>query len=81
MQDREPGGAARDPTRTVTMNDIRVRTWNELHEQLYENSYQPVLGRFRSHFAFRGMPDCTWDLKTSLMRLGGNYTKLEGHLL
>jgi hypothetical protein len=63
------------------MNDIRVRTWNELHEQLYENSYQPILGRFRSHFAFRGMPDRNWDLQTSLMRLGGDYAKLENHLL
>jgi hypothetical protein len=76
-----PARTEREPTKRLAMNDIRVRTWNELHEQLYEGSYQPALERFRSHFAFRGMPDSAWDLKTSLMRLGGNYPKLESHLL
>jgi hypothetical protein len=52
-----------------------------LHDKLFEGSFQPALGRFRSHFAFRGMGYCTWDLRTSLMRLGGNYPKLEPHLL
>ncbi len=63
------------------MNDIRVSSWNDLHDRLFEGSFQPALGRFRSHFAFRGMGDASWDLRTSLMRLGGDYAKLEHHLL
>jgi hypothetical protein len=63
------------------MNDIRVSTWADLQERLFADSFQPALGRFRSHFAFRGMPDASWDLQTSLQRLGGNFAKLEGHLL
>src|SRR5262249_21313310 len=63
------------------MQDVRVSSWSELNERLYEGSYQEKLGRFRSHFAFRGLADVAWDLQTSLMRLGGPYEKLEGHLL
>ncbi len=61
--------------------DIRVTSWNELNERLYEESWQEPLGRFRSDFAFRGMPDASYDLQTSLMRLGDGYEHLENHLL
>jgi hypothetical protein len=37
--------------------------------------------RFRSNFAFRGMQSADHDLTTSLIRLGGQYDNLEGHLL
>jgi hypothetical protein len=63
------------------VNDVRVRTWAELHESLYEGSWQEPLGRFRSRLAFRGMADAGHDLTTSLMRLGGDYAQHEGHLL
>jgi hypothetical protein len=63
------------------MIETRVTSWNELQDRLFEGSYQESLGRFRSHFAFRGMDDAGWDLRTSLMRLGGNFAKLEPHLL
>jgi hypothetical protein len=58
-----------------------VSSWAELTEALYEESWQPELVRFRSDFAFRGVevPEAT--LQTGLMRLGGNYAELEGHLL
>lgn len=63
------------------MNEVRVRSWGELQEQLYEGSWQEALGRFRSSFAFRGMARSDHGLKTSLMRLGGAYARHEGHLL
>lgn len=63
------------------MDDIRVSSWNELNEYLYDASWKEELGRFRSDFAFRGMADARYDLKTSLMRLGGGYATLEDHLL
>ncbi|HZO89580.1 MAG TPA: FRG domain-containing protein [Chthonomonadaceae bacterium] len=63
------------------MDDIRVASWNELNERLYEGSWQESLGRFRSHFAFRGMASSAYDLKTSLQQLGLAYEKEEGHLL
>lgn len=63
------------------MQDLRVTSWNELTEALYAQSWQAPLGRFRSRFAFRGIPDAAADLTTSLVRLGGPYARQEGHLL
>ncbi len=62
------------------MDNIRVTSWNELQERLFEGSWRPSLGRFRSSFAFRGQPDARHDLRTSLTRLGETL-ELENHLL
>jgi hypothetical protein len=64
----------------TTVNEIRVSSWHELNEQLFEGSWKPELRRFRSSFAFRGQSDVRGDLKTSVARLGGALD-LEGHLL
>jgi FRG domain len=63
------------------MNDIRVATWTELNERLYEDSWKEELRRFRSDFAFRGMAQAAHSLQTSLKRLHGDYAELEGHML
>src|SRR6476469_6017583 len=63
------------------MPDLRVSSWNELQERLYEGSWQEGLRRFRSSFAFRGMPDVNDDLVTGLARLGDNYDQTEPHIL
>ncbi len=63
------------------MEDIRVQSWNELNERLYEGSWEEPLARFRSNLAFRGLGNSSYDLKTGLIRLGGAAEKLEGHLL
>jgi hypothetical protein len=63
------------------VEDVRVRSWNELNDRLYEGSWQEPLRRFRSNLAFRGMANASFDLRTSLMRLGGDYAGLESHLL
>jgi hypothetical protein len=64
-----------------TLKEIRASGWNDLNEHLYADSWQEGLGRFRSTFGFRGMPDVAYDLKTSLMKLGEDYDKNEGHIL
>lgn len=63
------------------MADVRVQGWGELHDRLYEGAWDPGLGRFRSHAAFRGSGDAADDLSTSLVRLGGDAGGIEGHLL
>jgi hypothetical protein len=63
------------------MNSVRVRSWAELNEELYRDSWSESLGRFRSRLAFRGMGDASHRLETSLARLGGDYHRLEVPLL
>src|SRR5436190_22180367 len=58
-----------------------AKSWNDLTERLYANSWQPQLGRFRSALAFRGMQRADATLMTTLARLGGPYARQEGHLL
>jgi hypothetical protein len=61
--------------------DIRVTSWNELNEALFAESWKPNLERFRSNFAYRGMPDTAQELCTSLTRLGADYGRRETPLL
>jgi hypothetical protein len=61
--------------------EIRVSTWQELNELVYESSWNVALQRHRSTVAFRGMGNASDDLRTSLLRLGGPTARVEGHLL
>lgn len=63
------------------MDEVRAASWGELHELLFEGSWRESIGRFRSRFAFRGMGRSSYGLETSLMRLGGEDPRHEGHLL
>jgi hypothetical protein len=64
------------------VDEIRPGSWMELQECLYEHSWNPQLRRYRSNLAFRGEPDAGYDLRSSLVRLGGEAAdELEGHLL
>ena len=64
-----------------TPHDIKVTSWTDLIEQLYAGSWQDDIRRHRSNYAFRGLSDKEYDLKTSLIRLGGKYYDLELYLL
>ncbi len=61
--------------------EVYVESWCELQEALFADSWNPELSRFRSRYAFRGIPNKCFPLTTSLMRLGGPYEQLEKHLL
>jgi len=56
-------------------------TWTELTDLLFEGSWDERLRRFRSTRAFRGMGRRAEELRTGLMRLGGDYARKEGHLV
>ncbi|MDP8202700.1 MAG: FRG domain-containing protein [Candidatus Tenebribacter burtonii] len=62
-------------------NEYIVKSWNDLQKKLFENSWNPKIGRYRSKYAFRGLSDSNYKLETTLMRLGGDYSQLENHLL
>lgn len=63
---------------------MRARTWTDLIEQLFEDSWNPGLQRFRSPYAFRGLASSEHQLSTSLARLAGgtrDISRLEVALL
>lgn len=65
----------------ITPKDVTVSSWSDLVEELYADSWQDDIKRYRSNYAFRGLSNENYDLKTSLMRLGGKYYDLEFHLI
>ena len=59
-------------------------TWTDLLDELYRDSWNRSLGRFRSPFAFRGQPRADDDLSSGLLRLAAgrpDVARLELHLL
>ncbi|MFX1383912.1 MAG: FRG domain-containing protein, partial [Promethearchaeota archaeon] len=63
------------------MTETRIESWNQLNAELFRDWWTPKIKRYRAPLAFRGVSDCNYKLETSLMRMGGNYKKLEPHLL
>lgn len=63
------------------MEEIRVATWNELQEAVYADAWRSDMQRFRSPYAFRGEERADNRLATTLIRLGGEYARMERHLL
>jgi hypothetical protein len=63
------------------MNEIRIKSWCELQESLFQDAWNQEICRFRSQYAFRGIPDAQYSLKTSLARLGGDIARRESDLL
>lgn len=62
-------------------NILSPTNWAEVYEALFLDTYNPRLKRFKSRFAFRGVSNKDYTMETSLMRLGGEYEKVENHLL
>jgi hypothetical protein len=64
-----------------TFRTVFAESWSHLCDLLFEESWQPSLGRFRSKYAYTGRSDVDYPLSTSLMRLGGRFADVERHLL
>jgi len=59
--------------------ELKVTSWAELQEVLYYDSWAENLNRFRSGYVYRGVEDASFELSSSLNRLGESH--LERHLL
>ena len=59
--------------------DIKIKSWIELQEAVFTESYRRNIQRHRSQFVFRGMPRMTHTLDTSLQ--AGGFVAHERHLL
>jgi hypothetical protein len=64
-----------------TSKDIVVHNWQELQVALFQDSWDKNINRYRSSYVYRGLWNKNFDLKTSLIRLGGAYDQLEPHIL
>ena len=65
----------------VDKNIVQPKTWSEVYEALFADTYNARINRYKSRFAYRGVSSSSYKLETSLMRLGGEYAKVEPHLL
>src|SRR5688572_3016706 len=65
---------------SACMHELRVRSWAELQERLYDQMWQETLHRFRGTFAYRGRSDASEALPSSLLRLDPT-GRIESHLL
>lgn len=63
------------------LNTVTPATWSEVYEMLFADTYNARIGRFKSRFAYRGVSCSGYRLDTSLMRLKGDYRRVERHLL
>jgi FRG domain len=57
------------------------KDWSDVNNQLYYDSWNNELERYRSPFVFRALSNSAYKLDTTLMRLGGQYERLETHLI
>ena len=62
-------------------NIIEVDTWSDLIDELYVDSWESSIERFRSNYAFRGVPNKHYTMETSLKRLVKPKWELEYHLM
>ncbi|HMJ13712.1 MAG TPA: FRG domain-containing protein, partial [Polyangiaceae bacterium] len=67
--------------RTQPENTLRVESFADLMEALFDSSWNPTLERFRSPYAFRGLAQDSYSLLTTLSRLGGDFATMEAHVL
>jgi len=49
--------------RQSNMRELRIQSWSALQEELYRDSWNGEIGRFRSRYAFRGLSDAGLDLR------------------
>ncbi len=61
--------------------EIQVESWSDLQEKLFHDTWDEKIHRWRSAYAYRGLGSKEYDLKTSLIRLGGDYSELERHII
>lgn len=61
---------------------VEIKTVEAAAELILDQDYNPEINRLRSHFLFRGMPDASFKMATSLRRNCGNrQSELEGSIL
>lgn len=63
-----------------TNKDIEIQDWSDLQSKIFMDSYDKNIKRFRSPYVFRGIQNKSYELRTSLLRLGNTPKEMEKHL-
>lgn len=50
------------------MKTVKIDSFDGIQELVFEQARNKQNGRYRSSYMYRGMPDVTYDLQTSLNR-------------
>lgn len=58
-----------------------ISSWDDVQHELLRDSWDSHLRRYRTRYAFRGVSNATFDLRTSLNRLGNSNHDIEQHLI
>lgn len=63
------------------MKKITIKNWNELNDELFLDTWDSGINRYRSTFAYRGVSDETYEIQNGISRLGKPYPTMEQNLL
>jgi hypothetical protein len=63
------------------INEKYIQSWTQLQEELFSDSFDNDIRRFRSNYVFRGVTKASYDLSSSLIRICDGHEKLENNLL
>jgi hypothetical protein len=64
----------------LDVNTLQAENWLDLQEFLF-SEYESDIDRYRSRYAYRGIPDNDFILDTSLQRIGRRPGEVEEHIL
>lgn len=62
-------------------HQLKPKNWKDLQTVLFDYGIEPGSNRRRSPFAYRGLSDKNYALKTSLIRIGGPFEELERSII
>lgn len=65
----------------MSYSKVNIRSWEHFNKEVFKDSYNEDIQRFRSDFIFRGLTSIRYDLKTSLQRNCNNPIELEEKIL
>ena len=65
----------------MAIETVVASSWDHLQQELFADSWNDDLRRFRLRTALRGLSDSSYRLESTLMRTGGAFADLERHML
>jgi len=60
---------------------VTPKNWLHLMELLHDDTFDSTIKRFRSTYAYRGMSCSSWNMLTSITRLGKAYANMELNII